>query len=197
MLGFISGKIVGTLMGDAIIKTPSGLGYIVQLPPNERVLINDNVDIFLLHVVREDDEQLYGFRDLSDREWVEKLLKVNGVGPKMAATIIYTLGWSALQTAIISEDFNTLSAVKGLGAKTAKKIVLELKGASTDISSMSEKALNMKDPTISDFTNALTNMGYKKPEVVQVISTLKQDNEWDAADLASMIKKALKYLAGR
>jgi holliday junction DNA helicase RuvA len=197
MLGFISGKIIGSLMGDAIIKTPSGLGYIVQLPPNDRILINDNIEVFVLHVVREDDERLYGFHDLSDREWVEKLLKVNGVGPKVAATIVYALGWRTLQTAIVSEDFKTLAGVKGLGAKTAKKIVLELKGASTDISSMSEKILDMKDPTVTDFTNALTNMGYKKPEVVQVISSLKQDNEWDASDLQSMIKKALRSLAGR
>lgn len=194
MIGFLAGKVAGKLENQVILKTSIGLGYIVTVHPDLHLMQNDNIDLWILHVKREDKEELYGFSSLQDREWVEKLLKVNGVGPKSAANIVYTLGWQEVQKAIINEDHKTLGSVKGLGAKTAKKIVLELKGAQTDISNMSD--IDSKDPTISDFTNALTNMGYRKHDVVATISEMKKDGKWDENKLVDMIKLGLKYLNG-
>jgi holliday junction DNA helicase RuvA len=193
MIGYISGKVVGLLEHQVIIKTPSGVGYIVACPPNRRYMVNDNLELFTLHVVREDSEGLYGFDSLQDREWVEKLLKVNGVGPKIAALVVYSIGGNNVARAIREEDFKLIATVKGMGAKTAKKIVLELKGAATDISKMEED--NLTDASVTDFTNAMTNMGYKKTDIIDSIKKMKQDKVWDPDNLPTMVRMALRYLS--
>ena len=183
MIGYICGRVIAKFETKILVKTPTGVGYEVEIKDVNDFIINDNVELFILHVIRENEQLLFGFDNLDDKIGVEKLLKVNGVGAKTAATIIYTLGWNEALKAIINEDFKTISAVKGLGAKTAKKIILELKGAQTDIKNMSEAGMDMKDPSIEDFTIALTNIGYKKQDVIYAISKLKEEKIWDANNL--------------
>lgn len=192
MIAYLSGKVAGFLEQKVIVKLPTGLGYLVTVSGNERLMVNDSVEMYVLHITREDSEELFGFGDINDRQWVEKLLKVNGIGPKVAAKIIYTLGWSTLQRAIITEDFKTIGSVKGLGPKTAKKIVLDLKGANADISAMS--SIDTKDPTVSDFTSALVNMGYKRGDIIEVVARLKKDGKWNPDDMSAMLKLGLKGL---
>lgn len=191
MIGYLSGKVVGRINSQVIIKTPSGVGYLVGVSPTVNIMTNENLELYIFEVRREDRSDLYGFTNLKDREWVDNLLKVGGVGPKMAATIIYTLGWEQLLEAIRSEDSTLISSVKGLGLKTAKKIVLELKGDQTDIKRMESVSLN--DKTVSEFAEALTSLGYKKSEVVGLISQMKKDGVWEEGDIVEMIKVGLRY----
>ena len=192
MIGYLSGKVVAKISTQIIVKTPSGVGYLVHVNPTANFMTNENVEIYIFEVRRDDKAELFGFTSRKDREWINTLLKVSGVGPKMAANIIYILGWKRIDEAVQGEDVETFSNLKGLGVKTAKKIVLELKGVSTNLAEMS--IAGSKSQTISDFSDALSSLGYKKGEIVRAISQMKKDKVWEEENLVGMVKVGLKYL---
>jgi holliday junction DNA helicase RuvA len=195
MIGYLQGRIIARLDGQVVVKTASGIGYVVHVSPVKGFMINENVEFFIWHVKRENDEDLYSFDHVDDRKWAEKLTKVSGVGPKAATNIIYSIGAERVAEAIANQDSNIFASVKGLGEKTAKKIVLELKGATTDLARLEENATTTKlDKTgkfVTDFTDTLSNLGYKRGEIVSMISSLKRSGEWEERDLTGMVKKAL------
>ncbi|MBC7472085.1 MAG: Holliday junction branch migration protein RuvA [candidate division SR1 bacterium] len=193
MIGYISGKVQGIIGNKVIVKLTDGLGYLVYVNEAYRFMVNEYVELFILHIQREDSVDLYGFKDQKDREWVEKLLKVSGVGPKMAANIIYQMGWENLSESIKLMDSSTIQQVKGLGLKTVKKILLELKGSEVDITENTIK--NAESKTISNFTETLSNLGYKRSQIVNVITRLKSDKLWDESNLMEMVKLGLKYMS--
>ena len=192
MIGYISGRIIAFIESKMVVKTTSGLGYMVSFNQQKRYMINENVELFVLHVSREDKEELFGFETIQDREWVENLLKVNGVGPKMAALIIYSMGVNRIKQALDDKDIEPFCKVKGLGKKTAQKIVLELKGTMVDLEKVVADMDN-GDFTIN-FTEAMGNLGYKRGEIVSAISTLKKDKLWETDDLLSTIRRGLSLL---
>lgn len=193
MIGFISGRILTKIGDQILVKTPSGVGYLLHTNPSVNYLIGDQVDLYTLHIIREDSQQLFSFENLEDRNGIEQLLKVDGVGPKTAAMIVYTLSWPVIIGAIRDEDFKTLSTVKGLGAKTAKKIVLELKGATTDISKLEEKPEDRAE--FDKIITAVVAMGYKKTEVQSVLNKLSSHTMFDAANTVAAIRSILRELS--
>jgi holliday junction DNA helicase RuvA len=194
MIGYIVGKVVAQINNQVIVKIPSGLGYMVYVGAREAYLQNENFEKFILQVDREDKVELYGFTTLDERKWVEKLLKVNGIGPKMAANIVHTLGVDGIQEGLMSKDPAKFGSVKGLGSKTAKKLLLEIKGDEVNVQDLE----NLDIPnsrTVSDFTETLANLGYRRSQVVGVIAQLKKDGVWDERDLKQMVKEGLRYFA--
>jgi len=204
MIGYLSGKVVAHLGEKIIVKPPSGVGYIVSISPMKTYLTNENVDVFILEVGNKNDgtTELYAFDQMADRECVEKLMKVDGIGPKMAAKMVYTLGYQSIYEAIYAGSAKDLQAVKGLGAKTAKKIILELKGSTTDLDSLDRgsiaggnSSVSSSSQTALQFTDALGNMGYKRGEIVMAITAMKKHGVWDdAEDIARLVKVGLKYI---
>lgn len=196
MIAFLSGKVIASFPGQIIMRLSSGLGYLVQVPPTRSFMVNENVDLYILEVLRDNKSELFGFSELKDREWVEKLLKVDGVGPRTAANMIYVLGWDGVAGAIKQNDTQTLSSVKGLGSKTAKKIILELKSKEVEVEELQQDfATNRQNGEVSTFAETLSNLGYKRGEIVEVISSLKKEGLWDEQDLTGMVKQSLKRLA--
>ena len=195
MIAFLSGRVINFLESKIILKTAMGIGYLISINPNKRVMINENLEMYILHVIREDKEELFGFDRIEDRQWIENLLKVNGVGPKAAASIIYTLGHEKVIQALEDKDIEPFCNVKGLGKKTAQKIVLELKGALVDLEEVSKQAEHAGNGNfVSSFTDAMTNLGYKKVQIIGAISKLKQAEFWDESNLLFTIKKGLEIL---
>jgi holliday junction DNA helicase RuvA len=195
MIAFLSGRVINFLESKIILRTAMGIGYLISINPNKRVMINENLEMYILHVIREDKEELYGFDQIQDRQWIENLLKVNGVGPKAAASIIYTLGHEKVIQALEDKDIEPFCNVKGLGKKTAQKIVLELKGALVDIEEVAHNAQHAGNGNfVSSFTDAMTNLGYKKVQIIGAISKLKQVEFWDETNLLFTIKKGLEVL---
>ena len=194
MLAYISGRVVYINNGEMIIKTPSGIGYLVFVNAGKRYMVNENVDLFLYQSIREDASILFGFDTVDDRIWLEKLLKVSGVGPKMAATIIHSIGWSSLAECIRFADADKLSSVKGLGAKTAKKIILEIQGSTLDLQDLDRMSSNSLNQYSVDFSDTLIGLGYKRGEIVGTISELKKQNNWNEDSLVETVKKALEIL---
>jgi holliday junction DNA helicase RuvA len=195
MIAFLSGRIINFLESKIILKTATGIGYLVTISPNKRVMINENMDMYILHLVREDKEELYGFDRIEDRQWIENLMKVNGVGPKAAANIIYSIGFEKVIQALEEKDIEPFCNVKGLGKKTAQKIVLELKGALVDIEEVTKQAQYTGNGNfVTSFNDAMMNLGYKKAQVISTISQLKKDENWDEENLLYTIKKGLEIL---
>jgi holliday junction DNA helicase RuvA len=195
MIAFLSGRVINFLESKIILKTAMGIGYLISINPNKRIMVNENLDMYILHIVREDKEELYGFDRIEDRQWIENLMKVNGVGPKAAANIIYTLGFEKVIVALEDKDIEPFCNVKGLGKKTAQKIVLELKGALVDIEEVSKQAEHSGNGNfVSSFNDAMLNLGYKKSQVITTISQLKKTENWDEENLLFTIKKGLEIL---
>jgi len=194
MIAFLSGKIIAIFNNQIILRLPSGIGYLVQISPKQNFMLNETVELFVLEVHKENKREFFGFTNLQDREWVEKLLKVDGVGPKIAAQIVYFLGHEGLLQAIQNSDIKALTQVKGLGQKTAKKIILELKSSQVMLAEL-ETNSQQSDQTITTFTETLANLGFNRRAIVEVISRLKAEQLWDEQNLNEMIKQSLKLLS--
>ena len=194
MIAFLSGKIIAIFNNQIILRLPSGIGYLVQISPKQNFMLNETVELFVLEVHKENKREFFGFTNLQDREWVEKLLKVDGVGPKIAAQIVYFLGHEGLLQAIQNSDIKALTQVKGLGQKTAKKIILELKSSQVKLAEL-ETNSQQSDQTITTFTETLANLGFNRRAIVEVISRLKAEQRWDEQNLNEMIKQSLKLLS--
>jgi len=154
---------------------------------------NENIDFYVWEVLRENKSELYAFESLDDRHWAEKLTKVSGVGPKVAANLIYSLGWEKILQSIQLNDVSNFTGVKGLGLKTAKKIVLELKGATTDLDILQRTEMGSNQTSI-DFTDTLSNLGYKRGEIVLTITKLKKAGLWEQENLITLVKKGLEII---
>ncbi|MEM1312437.1 MAG: Holliday junction branch migration protein RuvA [Patescibacteria group bacterium] len=192
MIAYLSGRVVGNLENQIILKIPIGVGYLLNIPTQKVYMINENLEFFVWEVVRENKIELYAFEDLEDRKWAEKLTKVDGVGPKAAATIIFSLGNQKLMEAIYNAETQIISDVKGIGIKTSKKIVLELKGSATDINSLQQTSTNSQ--VSIDYTDTLSNLGYKRGEIVSTITKLKKSGDWMDDNLVETVKKGLELL---
>jgi len=190
MLAFISGKIVHSSGDNLVIRTASGLGYLVQVATNSSFLVNENIELFLYNSVnRENQQELFGFEDFSLREWMIKLIQVPGVGPKMGATIVFTLG-NRIGQVLRQGELEALQEIKGLGAKTAKKILLEFQGKDFDINN-----LGNSNPFALQFSESLKNIGYKQSEIVTTITQLKTLDKWDEQNLGETLRWGLKLLS--
>lgn len=192
MIAHIVGRIINFLDNKAIVRTTSGIGYLVTYNPQKRYMINENVEMYIMHVIREATQELFGFETIDDLQWSQNLMKVNGVGPKMATLIVYTMGVGGIKDALENKSIDAFAAVKGLGKKTAQKIVLELKGAMIDI----EKIVSDSDngDFAVNFTEVMANLGYKRGDVVRIISKLKTEELWDPEDLLTTIRNGLSLL---
>lgn len=197
MIGFLAGKIIGFLNDKIIVRLPSGMGYIITIDPQMELILNENIELFALEVVRDSNSELFGFRDIESRLWVEKLIDVDGVGPKSATTMIYTLGVIRLRNAIAEQDDETLSTVKGISSKTAKKIIIELHNKEVNIKTLNQNKTKSKNSSIaSEFTETLSSLGYSRSQIVNVIGAMKQESNWQEEDLNTLVRTALRYFKG-
>jgi Holliday junction DNA helicase RuvA subunit len=183
MIGFLSGKIIGFLNEKIILRMPSGMGFIITVDPAIELILNENIELFALEVVRDGASELFGFKDIEQRVWVEKLIDVDGVGPKTATNMIYTLGVAKIRTA----------EVKGISAKTAKKVILELHNKDINIKTLNQTKSKFKTSIASEFTETLSSLGYSRSQIVNVIGVMKHEQNWQEDDLNTLVKVALKY----
>ena len=166
--------------------------YGLQTLPSE----GGKVQISTYLHVREDILDLYGFSDVIERNTFHLLTSISGIGPKLALTILSGIQPSKLKDRVVNGDLAALTSVQGVGNKTAKRIIIELKEKFTksDDSSIGISDLDISDTkTFKDAVNALESLGYKKNHAINACKKLQKDNELDG-ELESVIKKALKLL---
>ena len=184
---------------DYIVVDVNGIGYKIFMSENSMKRIGELGSIIKVHTyvkVREDDISIYGFASNDELRMFELLVSVSGIGAKSAIVILSNIERSAFAAAVISDNVGTLKKLPGIGAKSAQRIILELKDKLKTIdveddSSEELKAVINQNQNIEELISALQVLGYTKKEVEKIIPKL--DNKDD--NLENLIKKALLLLS--
>ena len=175
---------------NALVVAVGGVGLRVSVPKGlaERLNIGEKVFLHTHLIVRENDLSLYGFESAEDRKLFTTLLGVDGVGPKVALSVLSTLTVDAIQRAIFSDEPELLSRVPGVGKKTAQKMALYLKDRLKPDDALSRVA-SMSDVD-SEVLAALTALGYSVVEAQSAIQAIAKDAP---KDVEERLRIALQY----
>jgi len=196
---------IASLTGTVAKKTPNeavvdvgGVGYrvLLSLETASRLpQIGSNVSLLVQTIVREDDISLYGFLGEEEKRLFQKLITVNGIGPRMAITILSGIPSGDLLRALQSEDFIRLTAIPGIGRKTAERMIVDLKGRLAEFTPDGALIASSghKRRFYDDIHSALVNLGYRRPMVEKTLSRM---NFPEGASLESLVKEALKRMSG-
>lgn len=195
MIDYIKGKIAEITPTDTILEC-YGIGYriLISLQTYEVLNGKDEVKIYIHHYLREDEELYYGFATKDEREMFRLLIGVSGVGAATARMMLSSLTTDEIRNAIIAEDLNKIKSIKGIGTKSAQRLILELKdkvvkGEGSDSSVLFSTSSNS---AVDEATTALVMLGFTKPNVNKAISAVLKEKP--AASLEEIIKLALKRL---
>ncbi len=194
MIEYIKGKLIDKNPSFAVVEC-NGIAYLIQISLNTFSKINENAECKLLthQVIREDAHLLFGFYDENERVIFRHLISVSGVGANTARMILSYISPDDVINSILSNNVAAIQAVKGIGLKTAQRIIVDLKdkiGKSTGTSNVASvlQEYKIKDEAVS----ALTMLGFNKTNVEKVIiGILKENSDINIEDL---IKQALKKL---
>ncbi|MBN1990625.1 MAG: Holliday junction branch migration protein RuvA [Bacteroidales bacterium] len=193
MFEYIKGSIAELNPAYVVIDV-NGLGYLIQISLQTYSALEGQGEgmVYLHHVVREDAELLYGFATRNEREVFRLLNSVSGVGVNTARVILSSLSTQEVERAIITDDVNALKRIKGIGLKTAQRIVVDLKdkvGKSNDPAQIFGAANNtIRDEALS----ALVMLGFAKAPAVKLIEQLLAEGV--ATTVEGLIKESLKRL---
>ena len=203
MIASVKGKLEGVTTESVIIDV-NGLGVEAIVPTtviNLLPKIDENIKLHTYLHVREDAMQLYGFLEKEDLDFFKLLITVNGIGPKAAIAILSSMPTDILTFAIISEDTKTIEKAQGIGSKTAKKLVLELKDKvgiikipkNTDSENYDNNVLTIviNSEIKDEAVQLLTALGYSQTEAVKAIRTVEISEKMTSEEL---VKLALKNL---
>ena len=196
MIYQVNGNLI-TKHKDFVVIEVSGIGLKITCTANTINTISLKQKILLhtyLHV-REDALDLYGFYSTLEREVFLLLIGISGIGPKLAITILSGILPDELKDKIVSGDIGSLTSIPGVGAKTAKRIIVELKDKFTKIE---EGSLGFSDKLNSklydDALNALLSLGYSPQQSKQVLDRIANGKDDNKHNIESIIKAALKRL---
>lgn len=199
MIAYVKG-ILENKSNDYVIVDVSGVGYKVYMSEvgmDKLGNIGDTVKIHTYYRVREDDISLFGFNTAEELRMFELLISVSGVGAKTALVMLSCVTPSEFAIAVISNDISKLTKIPGIGAKSAQRIVLELKDKLKKDENMNKaedakiKEVVKNDNNIQDAINALQVLGYNRKEIEKVIERLDIQN----MSVEEVIKKGLSILS--
>ena len=190
---------IGRLRGCLVQKSPShaliecaGVGYVCSISLGTYAALPEEGHEAILHVetlLRENDLSLLGFATQEERQLYRLLVKVDGIGPKLALAALGSLPMADLLQAIRARDVKTLVRIPGVGKKTAEKLCFELSEKLGGLEGLSGPA-GPRDPWEADLRSALTNLGFREDAVIPIINELKADRP----PLADAIRLSLKAL---
>jgi holliday junction DNA helicase RuvA len=192
MIGKITGVLV-TKSPPMVMVDVGGVGYEIDVPMSTLYALpatGEKVSLVTHFVVREDAQLLYGFATEAERASFRQLLKISGVGPKVALAVLSGLSVDELATAVASQDTARLTRVPGVGKKTAERLLLELKGKAFLSGHIGGKLESGKQVHTSDVLNALLSLGYNDREAAAAMRDLPAD-----ISVSDGIRQALKALA--
>ena len=183
---------IGRLQGVLLSKQPpqllidvNGVGYEVDAPMSTFYQLPSTGETIVLHthlVVREDAQLLYGFYAEKERHLFRSLIKINGVGPKLALTILSGISFDEFATYVMEDNAKALTALPGVGKKTAERLIIELRDkigkdfdAVLPTRSSADKLINDAVDPVSDAVSALTALGYKAQEASRMVRSIESD----------------------
>ena len=198
MIGCLIGEVLA-LEAPTVLLNVNGVGYEIDTPLTTfcQLKKGQNITLWTHLAVREDAQLLYGFLEAQEKTIFRTLLKVNGVGPKMALGILSTLSVELLIHTVEHEDINTLIKVPGVGKKTAERLMIELrdrfKAMSNEVSSSNSTATQIHftgNSAVAEAEAALQSLGYKPAEAQKLINAVKAD----FTEASDIIRAALKSM---
>lgn len=194
MIEYIKGKLTGLNPAAATIETNGGVAYLIQitLPTFSQLEGRSDVCLFVHEAIREDAWTLYGFLEEDERELFRQLIGVSGVGASTARMILSSIPVSDLSQVIATSDVKRLKAVKGVGAKTAERIIVDLHDKIKPVSN----TLNIQSPIVSEAFDealaALVMLGFTGMQSRKVLKKLFYDNP--SLKVEEAIRKALPLM---
>lgn len=201
MISYIKGELTEVFEDTVVVET-NGIGYNIRVPGSvlDRLpSVGSSVRIYTYLYVKEDAMNLFGFLSRDDLSVFKLLLNVSGIGPKGALAILSTIEPDDLRFAVLSEDVKTISSAPGIGAKTAKRLIIELKDK-LKLAEVFETALANKEKASSEndvllakneAVEALVALGYASAQAMKAVQQVENAEEKDSEQI---LKEALKKL---
>ncbi|ATR78647.1 Holliday junction branch migration protein RuvA [Moraxella osloensis] len=204
MIGLIQGQVHHLMAPTVVVMTTAGVGYEIEMPLNAfcQVQLNQSVTLWTHFLVREDAQLLFGFLSHSDREVFRLLLKVNGVGAKMALAMMSTVTVQELHQFVMNNDELALTRIPGVGKKTAQRLIVELKDKIKHLGDTSGFAPSLPLATdsgnegiiIAEVEAGLIALGYRDKEAQAAIKLAKSAIDLPLT-IQNLLKASLKNLA--
>lgn len=195
MFDYIKGTLVELTPAEAVVEA-GGFGFNIQisLQTFQSLQGKEKVTVYLYHYLREDDEQFFGFATKDERELFKLLISVSGIGVGTARMMLSSLTDEEIRNAIISEDVARIKSVKGIGLKSAQRVIIDLKdkiikGGGVEAA---VPVLGGNNAMIEEATTALVMLGFAKPNINKVLPAILKDDP--SIKIEQLIKEALKKL---
>ncbi len=193
MIDYIKGYITETGPTHCVVEN-SGIGYFINISLNTYTKIQNikEIQLFIYELIREDTHSLFGFYDKTEREIFIHLISVSGIGANTARTMLSSMQPEEIHHAIISENVNLLKSIKGIGAKTAQRVIVELTDKLGKVNVEQKIFTEQNNTIIEEALSALVMLGFVKGNAQKAINKIiKAEPNIKVEDL---IKKALKIL---
>jgi len=205
MIGLITGQVRYLMAPTACIMTASGVGYEIELPLPSfcQLQLEQQASIWTHFHVREDAQLLFGFIDRKERDVFRQLIKINGVGAKMALAMLSAMSAAELKMHVEQESETALTRIPGIGKKTAQRLLIELKDKLKNIEVDNTSlefthqpiVVSHEGSIVAEVEGALISLGYKEREAQQAIKAAKSNGDV-FADTQGLLKATLKQLSG-
>jgi Holliday junction DNA helicase RuvA len=191
MIGLLNGRLIEKSPTELLIDC-SGVGYEVKISLNTYTQIPEGeaIRVYTKLIVREDAHLLYGFYTKEEREMFNHLISVSGIGPNTAMIMLSSLKTDEIAQAIQTEDVQTIQGIKGIGAKTAQRVIIDLKGKVLKFSSSDENIFSQNNRNRFDALNALVSLGFDKKSAEKVLEKIDTGEQ----TVEVLIKEALRLL---
>ena len=193
MIGRVQGKILEKNSHQVVVDV-QGLGYEVEIPLTTFFHLGENGSEVMLYthlVVREDAHLLFGFSTVSERELFRALIKVNGVGPKLAVAILSGVDVKAFSRCIQNNDVKALTSLPGVGKKTAERLIIEMRDRLPALADGLLPSAQRAPDVVADAEAALIGLGYKPQEAARALAQIEDQD----VSVERLIRQALKSLA--
>ncbi len=195
MIDYIKGKIVELAPTETVVEC-GGIGYniLISVQTFSQLEGKSEATVYIHHYLREDEELFYGFATKDERELFRLLIGVSGIGAGTARMMLSSLSSDEIRNAILAEDLNRIKSIKGIGLKTAQRLILELKdkivkGEGAETTTLLSTGSN---EVVNEAATALVLLGFNRANVNKAIAAVMKENP--TATLEDIIKLALKKL---
>ena len=192
MIAHIKGLLIEKSPTELVIEV-NGIGYSINISLNtfSKLGNNENIKLFTHQIIKEDSHSLYGFFEKSERFLFVKLISVSGVGASTARTMLSSLSPNEIISAISNGDVKLIQSIKGIGSKTAQRIILELRDK-LNLVGVDQTTDLIQNSSVSEAISALEVLGYSNKQTNKVVSQIYNENP--GIDVESLIKRALNKL---
>lgn len=192
MITQIKGRLIEKSPTELVVDC-NGIGYSINITLNtfSKIGNDENIKLYTHLIVKEDSHTLFGFLSKSERSLFKLLISVSGVGASTARTMLSSMTTGEIISSINTEDVNSVQSIKGIGSKTAQRIILELKDK-IHSQEIDDSQIYLMTKDTDEAITALEVLGYSRKHTIKIINKIKAENP--SISVESLIKKALNKL---